>query len=202
VNLKAMISGLAWDVGLPVAAFYVLSWLGFSDWAALLTATCLAGLRLVWGIVRQRAVNPFAMVMLIVFGLGLALSFVTGDARFLLVVKSLVTGAIGLVFLVTALRGRRPLTLAAQQSWSPGTADELAEEYATNPYVRRGHRLSSTVWGLGLLTESLLRVLIVYLLPLDVAVGASSALLVVTIVGLLFWNSRYVARAQARAGGA
>lgn len=31
MNLKAMISGLAWDVGLPVAAFYVLSWLGFSD---------------------------------------------------------------------------------------------------------------------------------------------------------------------------
>ena len=58
------------------------------------------------------------------------------------------------------------------------------------------------MWGLGLLAESLLRVPIVYLLPLDVAVGASSVLLVVTIAGLLFWNSRYVARAQARAEGA
>ena len=45
----------------------------------------LAGLRIIWGIVRQRALNPFAMVMLMVFGLGLVLSFVTGDARFLLV---------------------------------------------------------------------------------------------------------------------
>jgi hypothetical protein len=198
VNVKAVLSGLAWDVGLPVAAYYVLSWLGWSDWAALLTATCLAGLRLLWGIVRERTLNPFATVMLIVFGLGLALSFATGDARFLLVVKSLVTGVIGLVFLVTALRGRRPLTLAAQQSWSPTTADELAREYAEDAAVRRGHRLSSTVWGLGLLAESLLRVPIVYLLPLDVAVGASSALLVVTLVALVFWNARYVARAQAR----
>jgi hypothetical protein len=198
VNLKAMVAGLAWDVGLPVAAFYLLSLLGASDWAALLTATCLAGLRLIWGIVRERALNPFATVMVIVFGVGLVLSFVTGDARFLLVVKSLVTGAIGLVFLATALRGRRPLTLAAQQSWSPATADELAQEYASDPDVRRGHRRCSTVWGLGLLGESLLRVPIVYLLPLNVAVGASSALLVVTIAGLLFWNARYVARVQQR----
>lgn len=196
MNVKAMILGLAWDVGLPVAAFYVLSALGWSDWAALLTATCLAGLRLIWGIVRERTLNPFATVMVIVFGVGLALSFVTGDARFLLVVKSLVTGAIGLVFLATVLRGR-PLTLAAQQSWSPATADDLGREYAENPAVRRGHRISSTVWGLGLLAESLLRVPIVYLLPLDVAVGASSALLVATIVGLMIWNARYAARARA-----
>jgi hypothetical protein len=202
MNVKAMLAGLTWDVGLPVAAFYLLSWLGLSDWAALLAATCLAGLRLLWGILRERALNPFATVMLIVFGIGLALSFVTGDARFLLVVKSLATGAIGLVFLVTALRGRRPLTLAAQQSWSPATAEELASEYAANSAVRRGHRLSSAVWGLGLLTESLLRVPIVYLLPLNVAVGASSALLVVTLVGLVIWNARYVARARARAAEA
>jgi hypothetical protein len=196
MNVKAMIRGLAWDVGLPVAAYYVLHALGASDWVALLTATCLAGLRVVWGVVRERALNPFAAVMLIVFGLGLLLSFATGDARFLLVVKSLTTGVVGLFFLVTAVRGRRPLTLAAQQSWSPESADELAREYATNPHVRRGHRLCSTVWGLGLLGEALLRVVIVYLLPLDVAVGASSALLVVAIAGLLFWNARYVARAR------
>ncbi len=199
MNVKAMVRGLAWDVGLPVAAYYLLNVLGVSDWVALLTATCLAGLRVVWGVVRERALNPFAAVMLIVFGLGLVLSFATGDARFLLVVKSLTTGVVGLFFLVTAVRGRRPLTLAAQQSWSPDAADELAREYATNPHVRRGHRLCSTVWGLGLIAEALLRVVIVYLLPLDVAVGASSALLVATIAGLLVWNARYVARARSAA---
>lgn len=198
MNVKAVLGGLAWDVGLPVAAFYVLSWLGWSDWSALLTATCLAGLRLLWGIVAKRALNPFATVMLIVFGVGLALTFVTGDPRLLLVVKSLVTGAIGLVFLATARSGR-PLTLAAQQSWSPGTAGDLAAEYAANPAVRRVHRISSTVWGLGLLTEALLRVPIVYLLPLDVAVGVSSALIVVALACLLTWNARYVARALAAA---
>jgi hypothetical protein len=199
MNVRAMLRGLAWDVGLPVVAYYALTLLGASDWVALLAGTCLAGLRVVWGIVRERALSPFAAVMLLVFGLGLALSFVTGDPRFLLLVKSLTTGVVGLFFLVTAAVGRLPLTLAAQQSWSPGTAEELGREYAGDPDVRRGHRFASTVWGLGLVGEALLRVVIVLLLPLDVAVGASSALLVVVIAALAVWTGRYAARARQRA---
>ncbi len=199
MNVRAMVRGLAWDVGVPVVAYYALTLLGASDWVALLTGTCLAGLRVVWGVVRERALNPFAAVMLLVFGLGLALSFVTGDPRFLLLVKSLTTAVVGLFFLVTAAVGRRPLTLAAQQSWSPDTAEELGREHAADPDVRRGHRFVSTVWGLGLVGEALLRVVIVLLLPLHVAVGASSALLVVVIGALVVWTGRYVARAQRRA---
>jgi hypothetical protein len=199
MNARAMVRGLAWDVGLPVVAYYALVLLGASDWVALLTGTCLAGVRVVWGVVRERALNPFAAVMLLVFGLGLALSFVTGDPRFLLLVKSLTTGVVGLFFLGTAALGRRPLTLAAQQSWSPDRAEELGREYAADPDVRRGHRFISTVWGLGLVGEALLRVVLVLLLPLDVAVGASSALLVVVIAGLVVWTGRWVARAQQRA---
>ncbi len=39
--------------------------------------------------------------MLVVFGIGLVLSFVTGDPRFLLLKDSLSPGVLGLVFLVT-----------------------------------------------------------------------------------------------------
>ena len=191
MNLKAMIRGLAWDVGIPVLAYYVLHLLGASDWVALLAATVLAGARVVWVAVRDRQLNAFAAVMLIVFGLGLALSFVTGDARYLLLVKSLTTGVVGLFFLGTVVLGRRPLTLAAQQAWQPDRYDELAREYDSDPDVRRGHRVVCTVWGLGLLAEALLRVVIVLLLPISVAVGASSALLVLTIVGLMFWTARW-----------
>lgn len=187
-----MIRGLVWDVGLPALAYYVLHLLGASDWVALLAGTLAAGLRLVWVAARDRALNPFAAVMLIVFGLGLALSFVTGDARFLLLVKSLTTGVVGLFFLGTVIGGGRPLTLAAQQSWQPDLAGELGREYATDPDVRRGHRYLSTVWGLGLIAEALLRVGVVLLLPVSVAVGVSTALLVLTIAGLTMWTVRFV----------
>jgi hypothetical protein len=40
-----------------------------------------AGLRIVWVAVRDRRLNAFATMMLVIFGIGLILSFVSGDAR-------------------------------------------------------------------------------------------------------------------------
>lgn len=193
-----MLRGLLLDVGLPVIAYYGLHLLGASDFTALLAASAVAAVRVVWTALRQRRFNAFATVMLLVYGVGLVLALATGDARTLLLRDSFVTASVGLVFLVTAWIGTRPLTLAASESFAPGKAADMAREYATNPHVRRGHRLSSTVWGIGLIAEALLRVPIVYLLPVSVAVGASEALLVVTLVGLMVWNGWYVRRAQAR----
>ena len=196
---RTMLRGLAWDVGLPVVTYYALHLLGASDWVALLASALLAGLRIVLGALRQRALNPFATVMLLVFGIGLVLTFVSGDPRFLLVKESFVTGAAGLTFLVTGLRGRRPLTLAAQQSWTPDQAAALAERYRTDPDVRRGHRFVSLVWGVGLLVEAALRVPLVYLLPPSVMVGVSTGMAVLTFGGLAVWTGRYVARASTAA---
>ena len=92
---RLMVRGLAWDVGLPLVAYYALHFLGASDWVALLTASCAAALRIVWAAVRDRRLNLFAVVMLVVFGVGLALAFVGGDPRFLLLKDSFVTGAVG-----------------------------------------------------------------------------------------------------------
>ncbi len=190
-----MIRGLAWDVGLPVLTYYALHLLGATDWVALLAATGVAGIRIAWGALRHRTVNQFATVMLLVYGIGLVLALVTGDPRTLLLKSSLITGAVGMVFLVTALRGRRPLTLSALQSFAPDKADAFAEAYRTDPDVRHGFRLTSTVWGAGLLAEALLRIPLVYLLPVDIGVGASEALLVATFAILIVWNGWYMRRA-------
>jgi hypothetical protein len=136
--------------------------------------------------------------VLLVFGIGLALAFMSGGARFLLLKGSIVTASVGAVFLITAVCGRRLLTLAAEQSWTPSRAREIAEEYLTDPQVRRGHRVSSTVWGTVLLAEAAVRVPLVYLLPINVMVGLSTALLVITIGGLITWNARYATQAQRR----
>lgn len=196
---RSLLRGLAWDVGLPVATYYALHLLGATDWVALLASTLVAGARVAWGAVRQRSLNPFAAVMLLVFGIGLALTFVSGDPRFLLVKESFVTGAVGLAFLVTALHGRRPLTLAAQQSWHPEQAAELAREFRDNPAVRRGHTVVSTVWGVGLLAEAALRVPLVFLLPPSVMVGLSTAMSVLVLGGLSVWTGRYATRPRAAA---
>lgn len=198
LNARQMLRGLAWDVGLPVAAYYLLDLLEVGDFAALLTASVLAGLRIVWAAVRERELNLFATVMLVVFGLGLLLAVVSGDARFLLLKNSIVTGVVGLVFLASTVLGR-PLTLSAAQSFNPARRSELAERYRTDPRVRHGHRLCSTVWGVVLLLEVLYRVPLVFLLPIDVMVALSEALTIITFAGLIAWTIRYVRHATATA---
>lgn len=191
-----MLRGLAWDVGAPIVAYYALHLLGASDWVALLAASAVAAGRVCWAAVRDRSLNPFATVMLLVYGVGFLLAFTTGDPRTLLLRNSLITAGVGLMFLVTAIRGRRPLTLAAMQTFMPAKAQEFADEYAAQPKARHAHRFSSTVWGVGLILEAIVRVPLVYLLPTAIAVGATEALFVATFVVLGAWNGWYAARAR------
>src|SRR5690606_40146959 len=97
---------------------------------------------------RRRRLNPFATLMLVVFGVGLLLAVVSGDERVLLVQDSITLAGVALVFLVSSRWGT-PLTLAAMQSFSPHKAGALTEAFRSNPEVRRGVRLSSAVWGGG-----------------------------------------------------
>ncbi|WP_433504693.1 hypothetical protein ACQP04_34905 [Pseudonocardia halophobica] len=81
---RVLLRGLAFDVGLPIATYYVLHLLGASDWPALLAASGVAAARIVRSAVRQRSFNAFATVMLLVHGGGVAPAFATGDPRTLL----------------------------------------------------------------------------------------------------------------------
>lgn len=191
---RMLVRGLAWDVGMPMVGFYVMFLAGFSVWVALLTATCAAAARIVWVVVRDRMINLVATLSLLVFGVGMTMSFISGDARFLLLKSSVMTATVAMTFLVTAALGRRPLTLAAEQSWAPDRAAEIAEQYRTDPAVRHRHRVCSTVWGLGMLTEAIGRIPLIYILPIPVMVGLSTALLLGTIGILIVWNIFYLNR--------
>lgn len=188
-----MLAGLFWDVGLSLLGYYGLRMAGTSEWVALLGGAAVAALRVVWVAVRNRRLNAFATVMVVVFGLGVLFAVIGGDVRFLLLKDSATTGAVGLTFLVTTAF-RRPLTLAAIQSWQPRNAEAIAEMYDERPAARHGFRLSAVVWGIGLLVEALLRIPLVYLLSVDVVVGLSAVMMVGTLVGLIGWNGWYIRR--------
>jgi hypothetical protein len=184
-------------VGLPLIGYYTLHASGASDRAALLTATAAAGARLVWVAARTRHITWFASVMLAVFGIGAALTFTGGDARVLLLKDSATTAMIGVVFLVS-LFSERPLTLSAAQTWRPRQARRLAHLYVAEPAARRAFRASAFGWGLGLLGEALLRVPLIFLLPVDVMVGLSTAMMIAAMAGLAVWNAAYITAAARR----
>jgi hypothetical protein len=189
-GVRTVLAGLAADIGLPLVTYYALHAAGVGDAPALLAGGAVAGARTVWVAIRERHLDPFAAAMVAALVLGSALVLVSGDPRFLLLKASVVTAAIGVVFLATA-GASRPLTLAAEQSWRPRQAALLAEEFARDADVRHGHRVASRVWGAGLLVEAAVRGVLVYVLPVSVMVGLSTVMIVVTIVGLAAWTARY-----------
>jgi len=186
-------SGIGSGYRLAPGAYYALHLIGVRDWPTLLRAALVAGARVAWVAVRARAPNPFAMLMVIAFGVGLALAFVTGDARFLLVKDSITTAAVGITFLVMVALGR-PLTLATAKAWEPERAAGWSERFRTNPAVRHWHRTASIVWGAGLLTEAIVRVPLIYLLPIHVMVAVSAALEIVFFGALIGWTRWYMTK--------
>jgi hypothetical protein len=97
--IHRMVRSLVWDIGPSVAAYYGARALGFSDYIALLAGTVASAGRVIWVAVRDRRVDVFAMFLMVLFVVGLALTFATGDARFVLVKDSLTSLLAGLFFL-------------------------------------------------------------------------------------------------------
>ncbi len=184
------VGGMLWDLGATLGVYYGLRLAGVPERTALLTATVVAAARLIWVALRRRQVTWFAAMLLTVFGVGLLLTFLSGDARFLLVKDSFVTAGVALVFLLSAAHGR-PLTLSAAQTSQPWHATALEELFAARADVRRRFMVSAVVWGSGLLIESVVRIPLVYALSVDIMVALSEVLLWGTIAGLLLWNIGY-----------
>ncbi|MBV8996019.1 MAG: hypothetical protein JO287_20480 [Pseudonocardiales bacterium] len=150
---------------------------------------------------RNRRLDGFAAFLMAVFAVGLALSFVTGDARFMLAKDSIGTAVAGLIFLGTCVVGR-PMTFYAAQRVSATASEKRAwwnTMWETTPAFRRGFRLMSVVWGVGLLVEAAIRIPLIYVLPIDVMVGLSTVLQVAALTLIMTWNVWYARRMQRRA---
>jgi hypothetical protein len=140
-------------------------------------------------------------ISLVAIVAGLALAFVTGDARFAILKDSVFTFVFGLVFL-GSLAAPRPLIFRLNQDLA---ADDAARAgFAAiweRPAGRRAFRLMTLVWGVGLVAEALARVVLVLALPLGTAAALSPVLPVIVLGGLTLWTVRY-ARARRRAAAA
>lgn len=185
---------LVWDVGLPTGAYYLVRASGESPYLSLLAGTVVAGLRVGYVAVSSRKFDGFAAFLLTVFGVGLALAFVTGDARFLLAKDSVTTGVAGLIFLGTCLFGRPLCFYAAGRmlARTPGKRRHWESLWASSKEFRHLMLVMTLVWGFGQLAEAVVRLPLVYLLPIDVMAGLSSAMQIAAYVLLTLWTVWYV----------
>ncbi|MEU9198687.1 VC0807 family protein [Streptomyces sp. NPDC048332] len=173
------------DVAVPLASYYLLKAAGMGTFGALAWSSVVPGVRTVWGVVRDRRFNGLAALMVSVNAVGLLLSLVAGDPRLMLLKDSGVSSTIGLVVLVTALRGR-PMMSAALRPWlTRGEADKSAacqRLSAESAEFRRAEVRFSTVWGAALLGECVVRAVGAYTVPVETMVWAGTVVLVAAMV--------------------
>ncbi|MCW2732294.1 MAG: hypothetical protein JWR13_3110 [Mycobacterium sp.] len=190
-SLRPLFQTVLLDVAPPLVAYYGLRAAGVSEYVALLSATVLSGLRVVYGVVRSRRLDPFAIYLLLTFGLSLAVGLATSDARLILVGNTFVNGLGGLFFLGSCFVGT-PLTQVVGERF--GRAEVVDEAAAARR--RRVHVQLSAMWGIGLLIEVGIRLVVIANLSVDAANGVSSAI-TLPVIGLLVLATVVVGRRNA-----
>ena len=161
---------------LEILVNFVLPWLVYKEalppWGehnALLASALPPVIWSVIELIRNRRLD--AMSVLVVAGILLSLGAVMlgGSTTLMLMRESLITGAIGLAFLVSALL-RRPLTYYLAQatlSRESGFSKERFEQLFVdaNGRVAGWMTLMTLVWGSGLVAEALLRLWLIKVIP-------------------------------------
>lgn len=200
-RILTILWGLFLDAGLALAAYIGMRLAGFAPYHALLAGAGVSGVRLAYGLVRQRRIEGFAAFMCIGFLIGTALALVTGSDRFLLLKDSFTTAVIGLLFLGSCFVGR-PFIFHASKRFRAAGGMEDAEwdrKWRELPAFRRLFRMLTMVWAVVFVAEALVRVPLVYLLPIDLAATVSGLLLPVVLISLLTWTLRRGRRAEQEA---
>ncbi|PFG31854.1 hypothetical protein ATJ78_2836 [Paramicrobacterium agarici] len=189
------------DLVVPVAGFYILRAIGLDAVLALILAGLPTVLAIAVRSIRQRKVNALGIFVLIVLAGSALLTFVTGSPRFLLAKEGWFTGAIGLGFLVS-LRFRRPVAFTFARTMieptrmsarlHPQLWDDIWEDDAGFRRIWRG---ATVLWGVGMIGDAIVRVVMAYALPVDLVPVIAGALWAVTFVVLQVIQHRYFARA-------
>jgi hypothetical protein len=194
-SMRPLFQTILLDVAPPLVAYYGLRALGVSEYVALLSATVLSGVRVVYGVVKSRRLDPFAVYLLLTFGLSLAVGLATTDPKLILIGNTLVNGIGGLLFLGSCVVGT-PLTQVVGERFRP--AEEADPTPTEGVRIRRVHVLLSAMWGVGLLVEVAIRLVVIAHLSVDAANGVNSAI-TLPVIGVLVLATVVVSRRAAAA---
>ncbi|WP_409180809.1 VC0807 family protein [Amycolatopsis sp. VS8301801F10] len=163
---REMLLNLGINVAAPMALFYGLRGAGLNQWVALAIGMAPALLRAVYTVVKQRKIDFTALFSLSVMLFSIVISFVTGSPRLLLAKDGLLTVVIGGWILLSLLR--MPFIFQLTRSMMSDEARERADlKWAKSPTYRHVIRVITAIWGVVLVLDAGVRVLLAYTLPID-----------------------------------
>ncbi|GAA2666533.1 VC0807 family protein [Streptomyces lunalinharesii] len=187
-------------VVVPLALFYGLRWLGVNQFLALLAGAVLPTAGMVRGFVTERRIGGLSLFVLGTMGLTVAMSFVTGSPRLLLIRNGWGMAALG-VWMLCTLLSRRPFLYEATRIVVDEDARRaLQDAWDRHPAFRRMLWICSAFWGVACLVDSAGRVVMAMTLPVDLVPLLDDVLLGVTVLAILAFQ-RFFGRAFLRRNG-
>jgi hypothetical protein len=185
------------DLVVPLLIFYGFRQAGAGIVTATLAGSVIPAVRTVYSLVRRRRADWMAVFMLVALAIGTIASLAMHSPRMLLAKDGVITAMCGLWLLATVVLGK-PLLLAigrgiAEAKRGKGGGEVWASRWDTDPAFRHGLKLITAVWGVGLVLDAVVRVVIAFALPLDAVPGVTTVQWIVVFAGLylfMFWYSR------------
>ncbi|MEW2501562.1 VC0807 family protein [Amycolatopsis sp. NPDC047767] len=163
---RELIVNLAINLIAPAALFYGLRALGVNQWLALLAGVVPPAVRAVQTVITKRRVDTLAVFTLSILVLSVATSFLSGSPRFLLAKDGWMTAAAGLWMLATLLR--TPFLYQVLRSFLGQAARERMERnWLGSPTYRHVLRVTTAMWGVVLVLDAGVRMVLAYALPVD-----------------------------------
>jgi hypothetical protein len=206
-SIRSMVPGLAGGAVVPLAVYYSVRPHVHGDAPALIIAGIPAVVWVAVQLARTRRVDPIGCITVFGFAAGLIVSRALGGDAFVLKVRdSAFTALFGLSCLAS-IGLSKPMMFFIGRSLSAGQDPARLAAYDQLWEVaeaRRAFRLITAAWGVGLVVEAALRVVLAVALPTGLFLAVSPVLMGVVIAGLMALTFRVSARArgQALAAGA
>lgn len=173
-------------LALPTAFYYACRGFGASVYLALVLSTLLSAVPTLSSLVRHRRVDGLSTYFTAMMLGGLVVATVPGGTRFLLAREAVLTAVTGVWFIASTWRGQplayqftKPL-LEGRFRW-PDDWDEL---WPQSELFRRMWRNASLIFGLGLLADAGLRVLLACTVRPDLVPALALVLYIATVVFL------------------
>lgn len=197
VMFRRMLPMLVLDGALPLILYLVLQpHFGPSSAIPLAVAVLFPLLGNTLHLARRRRLDTTGLMVLLSLGASLGVLLLGGDQRLLLITRMLVMPVMGLACLVSLLLPKPLAFYMVRQMLTgddpqPGAVFDALWQY---PHVRSASRLMTGVWGLTMVSEFALRVVLVLTLPVAQVLALSSVVMMAVGLGLGAWNLVYGAR--------
>lgn len=201
-SVRAMAPSVVCGAIIPLAVYYLIRHRVGSDATALAIAGIPAAGWVAFEWVRRRSLDAIGAIVLFGFVAGVLASVALGGNAFVLKVRdSAFTFAFGLAC-VLSLRLRRPLIFQIGRGLSAGDDPERRAAYDSlyeMPAAPHVFAVLTVVWGVGLMAEAGLRIVLAATLPTGTFLAVSPPLAWIIVGSLFAFTHRYTRRARSGA---